>query len=76
LADRARIAKRSVRLAGHATSVSLEDAFWRALQRLAAARRRPVSALIADIDAGRTGNLSSAIRVWVLDQAGGASDPD
>jgi len=76
LADRARIAKRSVRLAGHATSVSLEDAFWVTLRRLARERGRPVSALIADIDAGRRGNLSSAIRVWVLDQVGGASDPD
>jgi predicted DNA-binding ribbon-helix-helix protein len=63
------IVKRSVRIAGHATSISLEAAFWRALCAIAAARRMSVSALVAAIDAGRGGNLSSAIRLFVLDSA-------
>ena len=63
------IVKRSVRIAGHPTSISLEAAFWRALCDIAAARRMPISALIAAIDATRSGNLSSAIRLFVLDNA-------
>ena len=63
------IVKRSVRIAGHATSISLEAAFWRALCAIAAARRVSVSALVAAIDARRGGNLSSAIRLFVLDSA-------
>ena len=62
-----RVRKRSVRIAGHRTSVSLEDAFWRELAAIAARRALSVNALIAEIDAGRGGNLSSAIRVFVLD---------
>ena len=62
------VIKRSVRIAGHATSVSLEAAFWQALGEIAARRRVPVAALIAEIDAGRGGNLSSAIRLFVLDR--------
>jgi predicted DNA-binding ribbon-helix-helix protein len=63
------IVKRSVRIAGHATSVSLEAAFWQGLCDIAAARRMSVNALLATIDAGRAGNLSSAIRLFVLDTA-------
>jgi len=63
------IVKRSVRIAGHATSVSLEAAFWRGLCDIAAARRLSVNALLTAIDAGRSGNLSSAIRLFVLDCA-------
>lgn len=71
------IVKRSVRIAGHATSISLEAAFWRDLCAIAAARRMPVSALVAAIDATRGGNLSSAIRLFVLDSArrGELTDP-
>ncbi len=58
--------KRSVRIAGHATSVSLEPAFWEALGELAARRRVSLNALLAAIDAERGGNLSSAIRLFVL----------
>ena len=58
--------KRSVRIAGHATSVSLEPAFWEALCEIAARRRIPVNALLTEIDAERGGNLSSAIRLFVL----------
>ena len=61
------IVKRSVRIAGHATSVSLEPAFWDAFCEIAARRRLSVNALLAAIDAGRDGNLSSAIRLFVLD---------
>ena len=63
------VIKRSVRIAGHATSISLEAAFWRGLCEIAAARQMPVSALVAAIDARRHGNLSSAIRIFVLDSA-------
>ena len=67
-----RIRKRSVRIAGHATSVSLEQAFWRALADLAAAQGISVNALVTRIDRRRGdggGNLSSAIRVHVLENA-------
>ena len=63
------IVKRSVRIAGHATSISLEAAFWQGLCDIAAARQISVNALIAAIDAARGGNLSSAIRLFVLDSA-------
>jgi predicted DNA-binding ribbon-helix-helix protein len=61
------IVKRSVSIAGHRTSVSLEAPFWDALGCIAAARARSVQSVIGEIDAGRDGqNLSSAIRVFVL----------
>jgi predicted DNA-binding ribbon-helix-helix protein len=63
------IVKRSVRVAGHATSISLEAAFWQGLCDIAAARRMSVNALVATIDATRSGNLSSAIRLFVLERA-------
>ncbi|MSP51076.1 MAG: aryl-sulfate sulfotransferase [Alphaproteobacteria bacterium] len=59
--------KRSVNLRGHATSVSLEEAFWTSLKRLAVSRGVSVAALITEIDGRRRGNLSSAIRVFVLE---------
>lgn len=58
--------KRSVTLRGHRTSITLEDEFWQQLTRLAAAEKLSAQELIARIDEGRTGNLSSAIRVYVL----------
>ncbi|WP_342152480.1 ribbon-helix-helix domain-containing protein [Methylorubrum sp. SB2] len=61
------VAKRSVMIAGHRTSVSLEAEFWEALQGIARTRALSVQALIGAIDAERGGrNLSSAIRVHVL----------
>jgi len=63
------IVKRSVRIAGHATSISLEAAFWQGLCDIAAARGVSLNALVTAIDAGRSGNLSSAIRLFVLDSA-------
>ena len=62
------LTKHSVMIAGHRTSVSLEDPFWAALREIAQARGQSVQALIGAIDAGRGGqNLSSAIRVFVLE---------
>ncbi|OAS24497.1 ribbon-helix-helix domain-containing protein [Methylobacterium platani] len=59
--------KRSLVIAGHRTSVSLEAAFWEALRRLASARGVSIQGLVGQIDAERGGqNLSSAIRVFVL----------
>ena len=61
------IVKRSVSIAGHRTSVSLEAPFWDALRAIADARARSVQSLIGEIDAARgSQNLSSAIRVFVL----------
>ncbi|HEX3423145.1 MAG TPA: ribbon-helix-helix domain-containing protein [Sphingomicrobium sp.] len=60
--------KRSIVIAGHKTSVSIEDAFWTALKEIAQARQQSVAELIGSIDGARRGaNLSSAIRVFVLD---------
>ena len=60
------IVKRSVVVAGHRTSVSLEPEFWNALKEIAERRGLSINKLIAEIDRDRTGNLSSAIRVYVL----------
>lgn len=62
--------KRSVTIAGHETSISLEPIFWDALRTAAQAEGLPVNALIAQIDATRIAqdappNLASAIRVWL-----------
>lgn len=58
--------KRSVLVAGHRTSVSLESEFWEALKEIAVRRELSLNQVVAEIDAGRSGNLSSAIRVFVL----------
>ncbi len=54
-------------IAGHATSLTLEEAFWSALREVARRRGVSLNALIASVDAERDGNLSSALRVFVLD---------
>ncbi len=65
---KSRIVIRSILIAGHKTSVSLEDAFWTALKTIAAGRKMTVSDLVWAIDVGRQrGNLSSAIRLFILD---------
>lgn len=62
------IVKRSLSIAGHRTSVSLEDGFWNELRALARREGLSISGLVARIDAGRNGvNLSSALRMHVLD---------
>ena len=63
--------KRSVTIAGHPTSISLEPVFWTALEQAAATRALPLSALVAEIDALRIiatdpPNLASALRTWLL----------
>ncbi|WP_341897101.1 ribbon-helix-helix domain-containing protein [Ferrovibrio terrae] len=63
------VKKRSVVVGGHRTSISLEQAFWEALQVLAAQQAKTINQMVSDIDAARSGNLSSAIRVWILDRA-------
>ena len=71
--------KRSMMIAGHATSISLEPVFWEALRDAAVDEDVPVNALVARIDAARIeadapANLGSAIRVWLFERAraGGA----
>ncbi len=72
------VVKRSIVIAGHKTSVSLEDEFWNSLKEIASARDETLSDLVAAIDGARSqGNLSSAIRLYVLEhfrkgEAGGA----
>jgi predicted DNA-binding ribbon-helix-helix protein len=62
------VVKRSIVIAGHKTSVSLEDAFWKGLKEIASGRDITLSELVAAIDSERQhGNLSSAIRLFVLD---------
>jgi len=62
--------KRSLTIAGHRTSVSLEPEFWEALVEAAKSRGKSVPDLVGEIDAGRGGrNLSSAVRVWLLKNA-------
>jgi predicted DNA-binding ribbon-helix-helix protein len=62
------VVKRSIVIAGHKTSVSLEDAFWKGLKDIAGGRDTTLSDLVASIDSERQhGNLASAIRLFVLD---------
>lgn len=58
--------KHSLVIAGHATSVSLEQEFWDVLKEIADRRGIALAALIAEVDAGRGENLSSALRLHVL----------
>ena len=64
--DPAESKKRSVVIAGHRTSISLENAFWDSLRTIAANQKVSVNQMVTDIDRRRTGNLSSAIRTYVL----------
>jgi predicted DNA-binding ribbon-helix-helix protein len=58
--------KRSITVAGHRTSITLEAAFWDSLKEIAALRGQSVNAIIAEIDKQQPENLSSALRVFVL----------
>jgi predicted DNA-binding ribbon-helix-helix protein len=60
------IRKRSVKLAGHRTSLSVEDEFWDELKSIAARQHESVTDLLTRIDTQRPGNLSSAVRLYVL----------
>ncbi|QOZ06665.1 ribbon-helix-helix domain-containing protein [Bradyrhizobium sp. CCBAU 51765] len=64
---RSPIVKRSIVVAGHITSVSLEDVFWDGLRAICRQRNMSLSELLCQIDRQRKGNLSSAIRVFVLE---------
>ena len=71
--------KRSVLIAGHATSISLEPMFWRALEAAARERGCAVNALVAEIDIARLDadeppNLTSAIRQWLFARRSGSSE--
>lgn len=70
--------KRSITIAAHATSISLEPVFWAALEHEARGLNLPLSALVANIDAERIAqldppNLASALRVWLFERAQAAS---
>jgi predicted DNA-binding ribbon-helix-helix protein len=70
--------KRSVLIAGHHTSISLEPMFWRALEQAARERDCPINALVAEIDVARLSadqppNLTSAIRPWLFERRSGLS---
>jgi predicted DNA-binding ribbon-helix-helix protein len=65
--DASRLRKRSVVIAGHRTSLTLEQAFWEDLKAIAAQRGLSLARLLAEIDESRHGNLSSAARLFVLD---------
>ena len=70
--------KRSVTIAGHQTSISLEPLFWEMLVGVAEERGLPVNALVAEIDQARLASetpsgLASAIRIWLVEQLRGAA---
>jgi predicted DNA-binding ribbon-helix-helix protein len=70
--------KRSIMIAGHSTSISLEPVFWDALRRAAETEGLPLNALVARIDAERIEardppNLASAIRVWLFERLSSGS---
>lgn len=58
--------KRSIRIAGHSTSISLEPEFWGELKRIAAEEKCSLNQLVATVDKQRASNLSSSLRVFVL----------
>lgn len=61
--------KRSLTIAGHRTSLSLEQEFWDELKKFASLERKTIATLVSEIDAARgERNLSSAIRVWILNR--------
>ena len=73
--------KRSVTIAGHQTSISLEPVFWTALEQAALAEALPLNALIAQVDVLRISaddppNLASALRTWLFDRASAICDKD
>jgi predicted DNA-binding ribbon-helix-helix protein len=68
-AKREGLVKGSVTIVGHRTSLSLEPVFWVALRATAVSRGMPLNAVVTEIDEARTTNLSSAVRVWLYEQA-------
>ena len=67
MSEHSRVKKRSVRIGGHKTSLTVEDEFWQAFKHIARERELPLSNLLADIDTQRAhANFSSVIRLFVL----------
>ena len=58
--------RRSLQIMGHSTSISMEDEFWSVLKEIAESQKTTIQELITQIDLQRTGNLSSAVRVFIL----------
>lgn len=58
--------KRSLQIMGHSTSISMEDEFWSVLKEIAESQKTTIQELITQIDLHRAGNLSSAVRVFIL----------
>jgi len=66
------VVKRSIVISGHKTSISLEDPFWSGLKEIAKSNKATLSSVVADIESCRRfGNLSSAIRLFVLEHSRG-----
>lgn len=63
-----KVKKHSLLISGHYTSISLEDAFWEELKQIAKKRQLTLSSLVAEVDNNRQGNLSSALRLFVLQE--------
>ena len=63
-----KVKKHSLLISGHYTSICLEDAFWEELKQIAKKRQLTLSSLVAEIDNNRQGNLSSALRLFVLQE--------
>jgi predicted DNA-binding ribbon-helix-helix protein len=63
------VKKHSLTLRGHRTSLSLEEEFWNELQAIAQRRKKSLQSLIEEVDRSRTGNLSSALMIYVLNEA-------
>ena len=63
-----KLQKRSVTVSGHRTSVSIENEFWKEFAAIARRKKISINKLISDLDHSRAGNLSSAIRVFVLNE--------
>jgi len=61
-----KLKKRSIRISGHDTSITLEDEFWQALCDIGKAQSKSINQLVCEIDKTREGNLSSALRLYVL----------
>ena len=64
--DDAKLIKHSVSIQGHQTSITLENIFWNTLKKISKEQNKSVKKLIEEIDESRTGNLSSAIRVYIM----------
>ncbi len=67
MSEYTQIKKRSICISGHATSITIEDEFWIELKKISKEERVSINILISEIDKNNSGNLSSAIRLYILD---------